>query len=500
MSNIRRQSIISSLVVYIGFALGFLNTVLMTKQGGFTNEQYGLIGIFIAVAQLMFSIANVGMPAFLTKFFPYYKAHLPEKKNDQLTIALVLSLIGFFFVTVLGLVFKDVVANKMYSNAPELLHYYYWLFPFGLGFTVFLIMEAYAWQRGRAVVSNFLKEVSFRAFVTVLILLTSLGLIKNFNTFIGLYSFVYLVLAAYLMFYFKKRQQLFLVLSLSRITTRFRRKIIALVGFVWGGGMVFNLASVADTLIIAAVLPDGVGAAGVFTFGQFVASLIQAPQRAVVSASVGPLSQAWKDKDFHKLNKIYHRSSINQLLFSCAIFSLIWINFDDGIITFHLQTTYLASKWIFFYVGLTRIIDMGTGVNAQIISTSTYWKYEFKTGLILLAITLPLNYFLTIKYGITGPAIANLISFTVYNAIRYSFLLRKFNMQPFDAKTALAVVVSGACFLAAYLPLKDNTGLHWMVIRSLIFCVPFAVAMIYFKLSPDAIPVWMTLRKKLGLK
>ncbi|HVF82172.1 MAG TPA: polysaccharide biosynthesis C-terminal domain-containing protein [Flavisolibacter sp.] len=499
MSTIRRQSIISSFVVYIGLALGFFNTYMLTRQGGFSREEYGLIGIFIAVAQLMFSLSNVGMPAFLTKFFPYYKAHLPERKNDQLTIALLLPCAGFLILLILGLLFKDVVGNKIFSNAPELLRYYYWLFPFGFGFTIFLVMEAYSWQRGKAVISNFLKEVGFRAFVSLLLVFSTIGFIKNFNTFIGLYSFIYLALVFYFFFYFWQRAQLNFTFKKSNVTKKFRKKIISLIGFVWGGGLVFSIASVVDTLIIAAVLPNGVGAAAVFTFGQYIASLIQAPQRAVVSASVGPLSQAWKDKDYKKLKKIYHRSSINQLVFSCAMFSLIWINFEDGVFTFHLQKEYIDAKWIFFYIGLTKVLDMGTGVNAQIISTSSYWKYEFKTGMILLAITLPLNYFLAVKYGITGPAIANLFSFTVYNAIRYFFLLRKFDMQPFDKKTLLALLLSGGCFLLAYLPLKNNIGLHWMVIRSLLFCVPFAMGVVWMKLSPDAIPVWLTVKKKLRL-
>lgn len=499
MSTIRRQSIISSFVVYFGFALGFFNTYLYTRQGGFTKEAYGVIGIFIAVAQLMFSMANVGMPAFLTKFFPYYKAHLPNNKNDQLTLALLLPCAGFLIVTSLGLIFKDVVVNQVFSNSPQLLDHYYWLFPFGFGFTIFMILESYAWQHQKAVLSNFLKEVVFRAFATVLILLTSFGLIKNFSTFIGIYSFVYLALVLYLLFYFYRRAQLHFTFTRSVVTQKFRKKIAALIGFVWGGGIIFNLASVVDTIIIAAVLPNGIGAAAVFTFGQYMASLIQAPQRAVISAAVGPLSQAWKDKDFKKLNKIYHRSSINQLLFSCAMFSLIWINFEDGIFTFNLQPEYLAAKWIFFFLGLTRILDMGTGINAQIISTSSFWKFEFKTGLILLAITLPLNYFLTIRFGLMGPAIANLISFTVYNGIRYFFLLNKFQMQPFDGKTVLAILLSGACFLLAYLLLKEKTGIHWMVARSLLFSVPFIAGMLWLKISPDALPVWLTLKKKLRL-
>jgi len=497
MSTIRRQSIISSFVVYFGFALGLLNTFLYIRQGGFSREEYGLVGLFVAIAQLMYAIASTGMSAYLTKFFPYYKAHLPDEKNDQLTIALIVPTVGFVLVMLLGFVFKDVVVNKIFSNSPQLLDYYYWLFPFGFGFTIFMILEAYAWQQHKAVVSNFLKEVVFRGFITVLIILFSFGLIRNFEAFIGLYSFVYVVLALYLFYYFRKRNQLYFTFKLSKVTRRFRLKIKALVGYVWSAGIIFNLASVIDTIIIAAVLPEGVAMAAFFTVAQYMASLIQAPQRAVISASVGHLSQAWKDKDFPKINRIYHRSSINQLLFSCAMFSLIWINFEDGIYTFQLQPEYLAAKWTFFFLGMTRILDMGTGLNAQIISTSSFWKYEFNTGIVLLALMLPLNYFFTIRFGLMGPAIANLISFTIYNAIRYLFLLRKFSMQPFNAKTGLAIVVAGVAFLLSYLPFKDVTGLHWMVLRSTVFCLAFAVGTIYLQLSPDLLPVWQTVRKRL---
>jgi hypothetical protein len=101
------------------------------------------------------------------------------------------------------------------------------------------------------------------------------------------------------------------------------------------------------------------------------------------------------------------------------MFALIWLNFSDGVFTFKMQTGYLDARWIFFYIGLYRIIDMGTGVNSQIIGTSTRWRFDFFTGLILLLLTLPLNYALTKYYlGILGPAVANLISFTVYNSLK----------------------------------------------------------------------------------
>ena len=81
MSNIRRQSIISSFIVYFGFALGFFNTWLFAREGGFTQTQYGLTGVFIAIANIMFAFSNLGMHVYIHKFFPYYNDNLPPKKK-----------------------------------------------------------------------------------------------------------------------------------------------------------------------------------------------------------------------------------------------------------------------------------------------------------------------------------------------------------------------------------------------------------------------------------
>ena len=76
MSQIRRQSIISTFFVYTGFFIGFINTYLFTKEGLFTPADYALTGFFIAVGNIIFSASNMGMPAYLYKFFPYYQDNL----------------------------------------------------------------------------------------------------------------------------------------------------------------------------------------------------------------------------------------------------------------------------------------------------------------------------------------------------------------------------------------------------------------------------------------
>ena len=114
MIQLRRQSIISSGIVYMGFAIGLLNTYLFTMKGGFTPQQYGLTNIFIALATIIQSFGNLGMSAYIYKFYPYYKDNLENKKNDLFTWALLLSLIGFCIVLIGGIFFKDLVMSFFY--------------------------------------------------------------------------------------------------------------------------------------------------------------------------------------------------------------------------------------------------------------------------------------------------------------------------------------------------------------------------------------------------
>jgi len=487
-------------MVYVGFALGFINTYLFTKEGGFTKEQYGLTGIFIALANLMFSFANLGMPSYIFKFYPYYQDNLDKRRNDILTWALLVSLIGFCFVVIGGIYFKDLIIFKFGKNSPEFINYYYWIFPFGLGLTLYSILESYAWQQQKSIFTNFLREVFFRALTTILIICTFVGWLGKFDLFIKIYSFTYLVTALFLLVYLVKNGNLHLTCKVSVVTKKFFKKILTLIKFVYGGTLVYAVAGVFDTILLASVSINGLAAVAVYSLAQNMASLIQAPQRGIISSSIAALSKAWKDKDQNRILNIYRQSSINQLIFAVGMFSLVWLNFEDGIFIFHLQNGYIDAKWVFFFIGLMRIVDMGTGVNAQIISTSTLWKFEFYTGVVLLSLTLPLNYILTKYYfDVMGPAIANLFSFTIYNLIRFWYLQKKFKMQPFTLKSLYTIILGIFSFSCCFYLFDSYHGFIWLVIRTACFIVLYGSGTILLKLSSDIIPVWNSIQKRLGL-
>jgi O-antigen/teichoic acid export membrane protein len=482
--------------VYIGFAVGFLNTYLYAKE--FDEAQYGLIGAFEAFGNVMFALSNIGLVYYIYKFYPYYNDNLPPSKNDMMTLALITSITAFAFVAISGFVFKDFVIRKYNAHSPQVVHYYYWIFPYGFGLSLYSILEAYAWQLRKSVYTNFLKAILFRLFATILIVLLFMRVIPDFDLFIKIYSFTYLGIVVALLGYLIYSRKMHLTFSISRVTKKFYKKIISVSVFIWAGGLVFSIAQVFDTLVIGAVV--SMASVGIYTLAQNIASLVIAPQRAIVAASIPPLSQAWKDKDFAVINRIYQRSSINQLIFAIAMFALVWLNFTDGVLTFHLKQGYLDARIVFLFIGITKLIDMGTGVNGQIIGTSIYWKFDFFSGMILLALTLPLNYFLTKDHQAVGTAIAGLISITVYNAIRYLFLLKKFKLQPFTKQTVYALVLGAVCYMICFLLFNSYQGIGWIFLRSGLFTLLFAAGVLFFKLSPDVLPVWQTVKKRLGLK
>lgn len=190
---------------------------------------------------------------------------------------------------------------------------------------------------------------------------------------------------------------------------------------------------------------------------------------------------------------------MNQLIFAAGLFILIVLNYTEAIHTFDLQEGYLTGFNAFIVLGLARIVDMGTGLNAQIIGTSNYWRFELASGIILLLIMLPLTYILTLQYNILGPAIANLVSLTIFNIIRLFFLWKKFRLFPFTIQTLYSLLLAGVCFAICYFSFRGIHGFIGIALRSFVFMLLYAGVVIYFRLTPDIMPVIETVGKRVGL-
>lgn len=497
MSSIRKQSILSTLVIYGGFAIGLLNTYLFTRKDFFTQEEFGLYNAFIAITLLLVAIGNLGAPYFIYKFFPYYRDRSIPGKNDQLTVAFFLGLAGFMLLIFAGQLIEPLIIRKYATNSPLLIQYFNWIYTLAGGLLLFNILEAWGWQQKESVISNFLKEGCWRMLVLILIIFFINGWISSFEKFVEFFSFTYLIIGLLLLGYLYQQKKLPISWQASTLTKRLKKPIISYTGFTYAGTLIFVVAQVFDSILIPSVLENALAQLAIYSLAQNMASMLQAPQRGIIAASMEPLTSAWKQKDQITLQRIYQRSSINLFLFGLCFFGLFAINYQDAIITLGLKPAFLSGFTVFLLLGLTRIIDMGTGINSQIIVTSPRWRFEFISGVILLLCMLPLSYYLTKSYGIIGTAIAQLISITIYNSSRILFLWFTFKLQPFTFATLKAVLAFSILTLGIHLVFADQQGWLSLCSRSFLYLLGATIGVIYLNLTPDIKPVLQTIKKRL---
>jgi O-antigen/teichoic acid export membrane protein len=487
MGSIRKQTIISSLLVYFGFFIGAINIFFYTKignqHGAFTAEQFGLTRIFFDYAQNMYAFSSLGIIPIIYKFYPYYKDNLEEHEIDLMSWAMITALFGFILILIAGYYFEPLFVKQFSVRSKLIVDYYYWMFPFAMGMLFFSVIEGFCWGIQKTVISNFLKETGLRIFTLALILLFYLKII-SFDSFIKIFAFLYLAIFFILAIYLYQTKRLHFPFKMSRVTKKFKKKILGMQALIFGGTLIASIAATVDSFIIAKFM--GLGVVAVFGLAQYAANLVQVPQRSIQSISAGVLSRAWKDKNMVEIERIYRRSCINLLLIALFIFGNLWLNAYQGIQVLNIQKEYEGGMAVIFILGMVRIIDAGTGLNNMVINTSIYWRFDFYSGVILLAFRLPLTYYLIKNFGIIGSAIAELIAFGLYNFIRFEFLRRKFQMQPFNSKTAFAILFGIGSYVISYFLCNSLSGWAGIIMRTLIFSSLFSFSIYYWKITPDA--------------
>ncbi|WP_119080421.1 lipopolysaccharide biosynthesis protein [Chitinophaga alhagiae] len=484
MGIIRKQSLRSSVVTYIGFAIGALNAVLFNKF--VPAEVYGLTRIFFSSSLIFYAFASFGTATLLNKFYPYYRDYLPLKQRDLFGIVLIVSMVGFLLVTAGTIIFEGLIHRK-YQLAPLFLQYFYLLYPFAFFYMLFTLFENFSYNHYRSVFPIFLKEVTLRAVTTILIVLMVAGLFSSVQ-FIYAFSCLYAVIFIALIIYLRKERTLQFSFKTSSVTRRLAYRMTTFNLWIFGGSVFVAVQQNLDSILITST--NGLVGTAVLEFNTYVSNVIQVPQRSMIAIAVPILAKAWKDKDMEQIQRIYTRSSMTMLIFSILIFMLIWLNLESVYHILDLNPVYWTGRYIILFYGLGRIVELGAGVNGQIIGTSDMWRFDFVSNLVLIALSIPLNYYFIKTLGINGPGIAQLIAISVFTIIRFTFLLRRYKMQPFSLKTLYVVLLGIAGWLVcAWLVTPENHYLR-VILRSAIFAGIFLLPILVFGWSQDVTESW----------
>lgn len=479
MGVVKHQSLRSSVLIYVAFAIGGINTVLLFPIF-FSGAQFGLTRVIGDIGVIVVPFCTFSTGLMINRFYPYYAYHLEEKKNDLMGWVVIATLIGLALFFAGTVVFKDLIVRKYIAKSPLFIEYFYFIYPFVTGLVLFSVFESYSWSRHETVMSNFLKELLIRVMTSVIIGLYALKLI-NFIVFMWLFSLLYIIALVFLLLYLWRKKLLNFTLKVSSVTSRlYKRMMIYAISLT--SATIFNLLSQnIGALIIASI--GGLDEAAYMTIATYMAQLIQVPQRSISAIATPIIAQSWKDKNMAKIDEIYKKSSILQLVAALFIFWEIWLNIDD--IYRIMPSAYSSAKYLVFFMGIAKIIDMGTGVNQQLLATSRFWRFDLTSATILVILSIPLNYFLIKRYGMVGSGYSLMISQFVFNGIRLLFIRWRFGLQPFSINTLKAIATSVVIYYICRLLPSTGHPIISIAVHGLLYLVLFGGAILLMQVSED---------------
>lgn len=479
MGIIIRQSIITTIVSYLGVIIGYIN-VLWLFPRFLEPDQIGLARVIQDIAILLVPFAQFGMSQSALKFYPVIQKN--GGKRGFLTFFLMASAIAYLIFLLILFIFRDPVLSIFSKRSPAVIHF----FELSLILTFILIVtgifESYSRSLFRTVFPNFIKEVLIRFFTAFMILI-------YFSGFITFQMFLYLLIGGYglglicLIIYLLSIGELKISFDLSFLNKDLTKKILSYGLFTFLGSSGFILVMKIDSVMVTSML--GLTEAGIYTTVFYIASVVEMPKRAIVQISAPVIAKAFEESNIMEISNIYRQSSLNQLIIGSLIYIGIWANVEN---IFHFipnREVFELGKSVVLIIGLAKLIDMSAGVNGEIIVMSKYYKFNIVSVLLLSVATITANLWLIPLLGINGAAWASTISVLIFNLAKFLFLWIVLKMQPFSKATIKVLAITAFTFYSSGLiPFPENV-IADIAIRSVYIAAIYSFLIIYFKISPE---------------
>ncbi|MBV8389475.1 MAG: lipopolysaccharide biosynthesis protein [Mucilaginibacter sp.] len=497
MNLLKKQGFYNTILLYFGTALGFFNAIILFQRY-LTLEEIGFFQLLIAISVLYAQIASLGVNNIILRYFPYYKTE-DKKHGGFLNFIFLFSGISFLVFTILFVLFKTPIVNQYYGkDGYDLLtRYYYYLIPVSFFTMAYTILESLARAVFKNVLSAFLKEVLLRVFTSVSVLLIAAKLM-DYRGFMGIYLAANALIAG-ILYYSIYSGKHFSFSALSDEVKNNSRDMIKYGFFAVLSGGSFALVQNLDMIMLSTMTVQSLAYVGIYGTFFTIAVIINMPAKALNRTSYQIISDAWKDNNFEKIAKIYHKTSVVQSLIGGLLLVGLIINKHHIIYLLH-KPEYQNYFHVFIIVGIGFFIDITGGLNSHIINSSKYYKWVTMILVLAVILVVLLNLILIPAVGMVGAAISYTVTTFIINFAYWLFIKLKFNMQPFDKMHIYILGISAiALIIGLKLPAISNYYFD-LLYRSTIVLLVYCSLAYLLKISEDINEVFDNLFSKIKLR
>ncbi len=484
MGIVLKQSLNNTIVTYIGFAIGAVNTLFL-----YTNfmqaDHYGLVQVVFSVAAVLMPVLAFGVPNAMVKFYSSFNSE--KEQEGFLTMMLLLPLVFILPVAILSYVSNEAIGVLLSNKNPIVRDYVWHIFLTGMAMAYFEVFYAWARIRMKSVFGNFLKEIFCRLGQSVLLVLL-------YFDYIEIEFFINALVGFYLL--------RMLLMKLYAFTLRMPKLKISLPSNWWnivkysgliilGGSTAVVLMEVDKVMLNNFLALENVA---YYAVAGFIASTIAVPSRAMHQITYPLTAEYLNRKDSVSLKRLYRKSSLTLFIIAGLLFLLIILNLDD--LYQMLPEGYTDGFLIVFWIGLVKVYDALLGNNNSILYNSDYYRSILFFGVLLAVMAIGFNLLLIPAYGIKGAAIASFMAFFIYNTLKLYYVKSKFHISPFTIETvkvfALLLIV-GVLFYAFQFSFHPIVNI---ILKSSLISVMYVGILYRFKISEDVYGVLSKFLKK----
>lgn len=468
MGTIKKQSIISTIYIYLGVAIGFVSTGILMPRF-LSEEQNGIIKLLVSYSLLFAQFASLGFQTATVRFFPYFRDKL-KGHNGFFPLLTMVGVLGYGLFLVVYYLIKGPIIDYESGKNSVFANYFFLILPLTFFFLYFNLFDIYSRVLLKSTVGTFLKELLQRILILVAILLFTYKII-SFWEFTISYVAVLSLPTVILFFYLVYKGEIFIKPDFRFLKGDLVKSIGSL--SVYGVFIGFSQIAISQIDSILINFFKDTAHTGIYAITFYYGTLVILPSRAVFRIAPSFIAEAFKQNDMDQIKNIQYKSCLNQLLIGTGIFLLLWLNIDN--VFKILPQEYISGKYVILYIGLANLISMAGGLSSQIITNSKYYRYNGLFVIIYLSLAVILNIVLIPVLGIKGAALAAMVSMLVFNIMKFIYIYFRFNIQPYRNRHVRILLIGVISYIITALFTYPEHLIINVALKSSLFGVLFII-------------------------
>ncbi|MGG8497795.1 lipopolysaccharide biosynthesis protein [Tenacibaculum sp. TC6] len=425
MGIIFKQSLKNTLIIYLGFLIGGINTIFLYTRF-LKDDYYGLVTYVLSSSNLIMPFTALGIHFTIVKFFSSYKTKEEKDKflSSVILLPLVIALImgyfwNYFHNWIMAFVSKE---NTIVEN------YTIYIYSIAVSCAYFEVFYSWAKVQMQSVFGNLLKELYNRAAVTILLFAVYFNWITK-QEFISFLSYAYILRTIIMMLYALKLYLPKFYFSLPENYGEIMRYTLYIILAGSASAIILDI----DKFMIAG--KDTFDKAAYYSVAVFIGSFIEAPSRAMTQILQPLTSKSINENNSSEVENLYKKSSINLLLVGGLFFILINCNVSE---LFKIMPKgYAGGELVVLMISAAKLFTMALGNNGAIINNSQFYRITLFTGAGMAILVWVLNkyFYYNLNYGTEGLAFATFLSFIIFGIFKVWYVDAKLHMFPFTKQT-----------------------------------------------------------------